>query len=158
MEKQRWILGPVMYICFETTVRLRCRILVAGLFTLILCSSVCVAATCPSSTSSLTAISTLKYTISGYYTDTYGVVAGQVTNSFYYLNNVFMYYMNYKAILMKVDAFGNQSWLSYFDSNPKLKSLSIDTTEQYVHFAICDYAKVLRIKTNSGGIESQHEL
>ena len=62
MEKQRWIPGLILHICYETTLKLRCTALSAGLLALLLCSSMCMATTCPSSTSSLPAISTEEFT------------------------------------------------------------------------------------------------
>ena len=163
MGKQRWILGLIVTICSETTVKLRCRALVVGLLALLMCSSMCIAATCPSSTSSLTAISTEQFRFEWDDIQTYGVVAGPVTNSLYYLNYVYQqgwwwYYGNEFTILLKVDAFGSQSWLFAYYQYPRMKSLSVDTTEQYVYYVrYNDYAKVMKIKTDNGTFESQHE-
>ena len=49
-------------------------------------------------------------------------------------------------------------WLSAFSKYPRMKSLSVDTTEQYVYYVrYNDYAKVMKIKTINGAFESQHE-
>ena len=89
MGKQRWIIRLILTIFFEMTMKLRCRVIAINLLVLLLCSSVCIAATCPSTTSNLTAISTEQFIFSSGEIHTYGVIAGPVTNSLYYLNHIY---------------------------------------------------------------------
>ena len=74
MEKQRWIIKFILSICFEMTVKLRCRALAINLLTLLLCWSMCNAATCLSSITNLATISTEQFIFSSGETQTSVVV------------------------------------------------------------------------------------
>ena len=160
MEKQRWILGLILHIWSETTAKLRFRVLSTSLLALLLCSSVCIASTCPSSTSSLTTISTEEFKFSLMETRTVNVVVGPVSNSLYYLNKVLdnTCWNIYYTTLMKTDAFGSRSWLASFSESPNSKSLAVDTTEQFLYIAVGNsYPRVMIVKSLNWDIQSYQE-
>ena len=61
--------------------------------------------------------------------------------------------------VIKVDQSGSMIWIASFPFDPIIKSLSVDTTEEYVYFAgWVNQLSVLRLSTQNGGIINQYGL
>ena len=57
---------------------------------------------------------------------------------------------------MKINAFGSQSWIAYYELTSYYKGLSVDSAEQYLYIAMRYASNILRVNTINGVIESYH--
>ena len=138
--------------------RICLKTLMVGLCVLV--ASICsvLAATCPSSVTSSSIITSEQCTFSGFTSfENYGVAGGPVSSSLYYLYRLFTPTLN--AAVRKVDASGSQIWLASFAFYSLLKSLSVDAAEQNVYLAVVSNPiVVLKLAASDGSIVTQHQL
>ena len=121
-----------------------------------MCLSACLAATCPSSISSSTAITIEQFTVSEYTPSELGLVVDSVSNSIYVLNWIHSY-TNHIAIVRKLNASGSQNWITAFGDYFSKGRLSVDTAEKYVYLATYSSSLlVTRYSASSGAIMDHH--
>lgn len=126
----------------------------------VLSFSICsvLTATCPASVPSSAAITSEEFSYSGYTTSNqYGIVAGSVSNSLYYMH--ILYNPTFNAAVRKMDVYNSLTWMASFAFEPQSSSLSIDAAEQSVYLAsVTSTTVVLQLSASTGSIVSQYIL
>ena len=137
-------------LCFQT--------LMVGLCVLALSIYSVQTATCPASVSSSLATVTERYTFTGSVpVRTYGVVAGPVSNSLYYMD--YLYTSDSYAVVRKFDTSGSRTWMASFNLNLNGKSFAVDASERSVYLSTySNNLEVLKLDASTGAIASQHLL
>ena len=159
MAKQMSRIQKVWFALKTKTSLLLFKVFIIGLWVFSSSYYLAQAAICPSSVPSSSATIKEQYNFTGYSNvQTYGLVAGPVSSSLYY-----MYYLSTtpnKVAVRKVDASSSQSWIASFNFWPILKCLSVDLAEQSLYLANNDSTilTVLRLSTLDGSVVSQHQL
>ena len=107
--------------------------------------------TCPSSSSTSNTITSEQCSFSTYiFTETYNVVLGPVSASMYYL-----YYIRNPTnwVIRKANSDGSSAWMAALSFYPTVKSLTVDTSEQYVYVAkYSNPLDVVRLGADTGAI------
>ena len=117
--------------CWTFKMRVITKLILIALFSIWLISSPTFAATCSSSSSSSLAITSKQETFSGYTsTSTFNVIYGSVSGSLYYLYNLLS---NSYSVLRRVNASNSLVWMVGYQFYSLAKSLSIDSSEQYLY-------------------------
>ena len=114
--------------------------------------------TWPSSGSNSNAITSEQCSFTGYtITYAYSVASGQVTNSLYYLYDIYLSPSTNWAI-RKVNQDESLAWMAAISLNPIEKSLTVDILEQYVYVAsYTSQLDVVRLLSTTGAIiDAQH--
>ena len=107
--------------------------------------------TCPSSTTYT--ITSEQCSFSGYaITSTYNVALGPVSASLYYSYNLYNN-PNYMWVVRKINSDGSLAWIAALSFQQIIKSLSVDTLEQYVYVASrTSSLDVVRLGAGTGSI------
>ena len=115
--------------CWPFKMKIIAKLILIALFAMWLISSPTFAATCSSSSS--LAITSQQETFSGYTsTSTFNVIYGSVSGSLYYLYNLLS---NSYSALRRVNASNSLVWMVGYQFYSLAKSLSIDSSEQYLY-------------------------
>ena len=142
----------------KITLNWRCWTLATTLLVLMMCSSVCIASTCPSFIPKTTATTIDQYRISGSSTYPYKVVSSTVSDNLYYLDYISISNSSLHSVVRKINTSGTQFWQDAFEVNPLKRSLSIDAKELSVYFASSDNpVTVFRLDSSNGDIINQHK-
>ena len=124
------------------------------IFLLFLMVNVWYNSTCPASTSSPSAISTVQDTFSGRTnTYTHSVKLGPVSKSLYYMHPIVVSSSPdvYNAALRKINPDNSLAWVTSISFDPLMKSLTIDSTEKHVYFgSLTNPLDVCRLSTDTG--------
>ena len=151
--KQTLKIKCISSIYSKMTLDWRCWTLGATLLVLMLCLSISIASTCPSSIPKTTATTIEQYIVNESPTKTLKVISSTISDSLYIFDTIPSY-----SVVRKINSSGTQLWGEAFEISILTKSLAIDLKESNVYFASYNNpVTVFRLNSTNGAILNQHK-